>query len=228
MMIPPSIFYKMQLEGKSAEEIKTNIRGLKRRINHLKRVLEHPDYKHTFDPAEDVQLWCNREYLKVAIETLQAYGEEYHLTKAEQKALEFNDNILNISKIDFHIWGFFGPSINVTVTVDDKVKFAINKYGPEELPYERQEEYEKEDFFRYWDELFLGEWRKHYDLNKYGMAVCDGTQWEFTIEYNNGRKPFKSSGDNAYPHNFNRLLDCLEVNQLDDWEFDGEDNDQYE
>ena len=228
MMIPPSIFYKMQLEGKSVEEIKTNIRGLKRRINHLKRVLEHPNYKHTFDPAEDVQLWCNREYLKVAIETLQAYGEEYHLTKAEQKALEFNDNILNISKIDFHIGGFFGPFIDVSVIVEDKVKFAIHKYGPTELPYERKEEYEKEDFFRYWDELFLGEWHKHYDLRKYGMAVCDGTQWELTIEYNNGRKPFKSSGDNAYPHNFNRLLDFLEVNQLDDWEFDGEDNDQDE
>ena len=228
MMIPPSIFYEMQLEGKSVEEIKTNIRGLKRRINHLKRVLEHPDYKHTFDPAEDVQLGCNREYLQVAIETLQASGEEYHLTKAEQKALEFNDNIPNISKIDFYIGGYFGPSINVSVTVEDKVKFLTEKYGPEELPFERREEYDKEDFFRFWDELYLGEWRKHYDLSKYGMAVCDGTQWELTIEYNNGRKPFKSSGDNAYPHNFNRLLDCLEVNQFDDWDVDGDSDDQYE
>ena len=228
MMIPPSIFYKMQLEGKSVEEIKTNIRGLKRRINHLKRVLEHPNYTSTFHPSEDVQLGCNREYLKVAIEALQTMGEEYHLTKAEQKALDFNENIPNISKIDFHIGGYFGPFINVSVTVDDKVQFTINKYGPEELPYERQEEYEKEDFFRYWDELFLGEWRKHYDLSKYGMAICDGTQWELIIEYNNGRKPFKSSGDNAYPHNFSRLLDFLEVNQFDDWEDDEESDDDYE
>ena len=28
MMIPPSIFYKMQLEGKSVEEIKTNLMGI--------------------------------------------------------------------------------------------------------------------------------------------------------------------------------------------------------
>ena len=155
MMISPSTFYKMQLEGKSVEEIKTNIRGLKRRINHLKRVLEHPNYKSTFHPSEDVQLGCKREYLKVAIETLQAHGEEYHLTKEEQKVLEFNENIPNISKIDFYIGGYFGPSINVSVTVDDKVQFAIHQYGPTEVPYERQEEYEKEDFFRFWDELFL-------------------------------------------------------------------------
>ena len=36
--------------------------------------------------------------------------------------------------------------------------------------------------------------------------VCDGTQWELTIEYNNGRKPF-TCGSNAYPYNFKNLTE---------------------
>lgn len=222
MMIPPSIFYEMQIQGKSAEEIKTNIRGLKRRINHLKRVLEHPDYTSTFHPSEDVQLWCNREYLKVAIEALKTMGEEYHPSKAEQKALDFNENIPNISKIDFHIGGFFGPCTDVTVVIDDSVHIYINNIeSPATIPSEDYEEYTKEEFFRFFADLHMGEWSHSYDLFKYGCSVCDGTQWELTIEYNNGRKPFKSSGDNAYPYNFKKFLDviCLE-DEYNDWDDD--------
>ena len=41
MMISQDIFFELQLKDKSAEEIKTIIRGLKREINRLKNILEH-------------------------------------------------------------------------------------------------------------------------------------------------------------------------------------------
>ena len=72
-------------------------------------------------------------------------------------------------------------------------------------------------------DLNLGEWQRNYDLKKYGVYVLDGTQWELSIEYKNGRKPFKSSGDNAYPYNFNRLLELL---GLDEELYDESDDDE--
>ena len=214
MMIDPKTFFALELKGKSPEEIKTVIRSLKRRINHLKTVLEHPEYTHTICPSEDVQLSCNREYLEEAIAALEACGETYKPTLNEQKSIDFNNNISNISKITFHIGGFFGPNTDVSITVDDKVHTYICEMSdPVSIMKEREYEFDKEDFFEYFPDLHMGEWRKHYDLHKYGLCVCDGTQWELTIEYNNGRKPFKSTGDNAYPYNFKTFLEIIGVEE---------------
>lgn len=214
MMISPRTFFEYELKGKSPEQIKTVIRSLKRRISHHKKVLEHPDYTHTIDPSEDVQLWCSRDYLEQAILALEASGEAYKPTKKEQKALDFEANIPNISKINFHIGGFFGPNTDVFVDIDQAVHIYINEIeSPLTLPSENYGDYAKEDFFDSLKELHMGEWNKHYDLTKYDMFVLDGTQWDITIEYNNGRKPFKSSGDNAYPYNFNRLLELLGLDE---------------
>lgn len=35
--------------------------------------------------------------------------------------------------------------------------------------------------------------------------MCDGTQWELEFEYNNGHKPVRFDGDNAYPYNFKKV-----------------------
>jgi hypothetical protein len=210
MMISPQYFFASQLQGKSTDEIKTIIRCLKRKINHLKSVLEHPDYTHTIDPSEDVQLSCNRDYLKESIAALEARGESYKPTVAEQKDMDFNNNIPCISRIEFHIGGFFGPNTDVCITIDDTVHASIDKMSdPVTMEKENNVECPKEELFESLSDLHLGEWRRHYDLKKYGYFVCDGTQWELIIKYNNGRKPFKSSGDNAYPYNFTRFLEII-------------------
>ena len=88
MMICPKTFFELELKGKSPEEIKTVIRSLKRRINHLKTVLEHPDYTHTICPSEDVQLSCNREYLEEAIVALE--GKVLSTDKMGRKKLSYD------------------------------------------------------------------------------------------------------------------------------------------
>ena len=45
MMIGPEAYYEENLKGKTAEQIMTAIRSLKRDINRLKRVIEHPEYQ---------------------------------------------------------------------------------------------------------------------------------------------------------------------------------------
>ena len=84
----------------------------------------------------------------------------------------------------------------------------------------------KEEFLSELRELHLGEWRRHYNLTRYGYFVCDGTQWELTIEYNNGRKAESFSGDNAYPYNFNNLLELMYVDVEEFRDEDEEDEEE--
>lgn len=53
--------------------------------------------------------------------------------------------------------------------------------------------------------------------------VLDGTQWELTIEFSDGHKPFKTGGSNAYPYNFAALQELLGVEPDDE---DEEDTDE--
>ena len=224
MMIGPEGYYEENLKGKSAKQIMTAIRSLKREISRLKNIIEHPEYQCMIHPSNETQLWCCRLYLAKAKEALAEQGETYKPTKKEQKALDFEANIPNISKINFHIGGFFGPNTDVSIDIDQAVHIYINEIeSPLTLPSEDYGDYAKEDFFDSLKDLHMGEWNKHYDLTKYDMFVLDGTQWDITIEYNNGRKPFKSSGDNAYPYNFNRFLELL---GLDEELYDESDDDE--
>ena len=50
----------------------------------------------------------------------------------------------------------------------------------------------------------MGRWKKDYD-NPY---VLDGTSWDVTIKYNDGKK-WKSGGCNAFPYNFSGFLDIM-------------------
>lgn len=214
MMIGPEGYYEEKLKGKSAAQIMTAIRSLKREMNRLKDIIEHPEYQCMIHPSDETQLWCFRLYLARAKEALAEQGEVYKITKNEQKALDFATNIPNISKINFHIGGFFGPNTDVSVDIDQAVHIYINEIeSPITFPSEDYEEYTKKGFFDSLKDLHIGEWSKHYDLKKYGVYVLDGTQWELSIEYKNGRKPFKSGGDNAYPYNFNRFLELLGLDE---------------
>ncbi len=214
MMIGPEGYYEEKLKGKSAAQIMTAIRSLKREISRLKNIIEHPEYQCMMHPSDETQLWCFRLYLVRAKEALAEQGETYKPTKKEQKALDFEANIPNISKINFHIGGFFGPNTDVFVDIDQAVHIYINEIeSPLTLPSEDYGDYAKEEFYDSLKNLHLGEWQSNYNLTKYGYVVCDGTQWELSIEYNNGRKPFKSGGDNAYPYNFNRFLELLGLDE---------------
>ena len=44
----------------------------------------------------------------------------------------------------------------------------------------------------------------------------DGTQWSVDIEYEGEHKPVHIDGRNAFPYNFDNLLEFLEMNKEDD------------
>ena len=77
------------------------------------------------------------------------------------------------------------------------------------------EKIDKQEFLEAFKDLRIGEWRKKYDTYRFNIAVMDGTQWHLEIYFSNGHGPVKIYGDNAYPYNFDRLLDLFEIENKD-------------
>ena len=213
MMINPETYYAMNLKGKSQEEIMKKIRSLKIQIGQLKRSIENTDdmVLEVF-PSRLTRLKCDRDYLERAIRAYEEAGGEYVRSKAEQKDHDFNEALDSMSKLVFTIGGFFCGHETRTFTVSDgqvlvdveKTMISMDKeeYGP----------YRKEEFISGIKALHIGEWKRTYN----DLLVMDGTQWELDIYYNNGRRPTKISGSNAYPYNFDDLKEFLEVEMEDE------------
>ena len=219
MMISPETYYEEYLKGKKPEEILKAIRSLKREITRLKNIAEHPEYVCEMHPSESVRISCSQDYLERAKLALKESGVEYQPTKSELKAIEFDANIPNISKIIFSIGGFLCGEELVEVTITDDT--AELKYGRSYIPtnpddFDKTETIDKATFLEEFKRLHIGEWRKNYNTKRFGYTVLDGIQWELEIHYSNNTKPVKIYGDNAYPYNFARLKDLLMCDDLEE------------
>ena len=209
MMISPESFYHMELEGKSISQIEKVIRKLKKEMTNLKKAIECPDPEAPsvlMEPSLEVQLKCTREYLERAKVALVEAGGEYVPNQAEQRVIDFDNNIEFISKIRFDIGGFFNGNQIFTYSISgDKVTWGRGGFSfvDFKLPeYTPQTKKELLDAFR---EFHIGEW-KHKYVDPY---VLDGTQWGLEIEYSNGRKTAKYYGSNAFPFNFDEFSEFM-------------------
>lgn len=221
MMICPETYYEMNLKGKDEKQLLSAIRGLKNEIGHLKKVMEHPDYKNTpmMHPSEGVRVSCTREYLTRAIQALEETGGTYQPSKAELKAKEFQDNLEYLSKITFEIGGFFdGITRYVIEFQGDKAGFISSKFDCilEEKPMD------KEEVIWLLSRLYIGEWKKYYDPKRFGYFVLDGTQWNVSFEYSNGYKTVEFAGSNDYPYNFSEFIEIFGLDEDMEFEEDEE------
>lgn len=213
MMISPEYYYEEYLKGKNEKQILSAIRGLKNRIGHLKNVIENPNYgtEPIIHPSEDVQISCNRLYLQRAIKVLDDMGCPYKYSKAELKSIELQNDLEHISKISFEIGGYFQGFTEyvIEITDDSATMSSINCLSPERNEVEKK--IDKNELLYQLSELYIGEWRKDYNPERFGIAVLDGIQWQLKLEFNNDRKPCEFSGSNSYPYNFNKLLDIFKI-----------------
>ena len=212
MMMSPESYYEMYLKGKDEKQLLSAIRGLKKEIGHLKNVMEHPEYKNgvLMEPSEDVRISCNREYLSRAIQAYEELGGTYIPSRAEKKAMDFQDNLRFLSKITFEIGGYFDGMTSYTLEFrEDEVYFTTSKF---DMSFE-ETSMEKETILWLLSRLYIGEWKKYYDPKRFGYSVLDGTQWSVSFEYCNDIKTVAFAGSNDYPYNF---IGFFEVFSLDD------------
>ena len=71
MMVDPEWYYEEYLKGKSAEQIRSRIRSLQRKIRQLQKEVDNPNSDGwMICPGPDVQLEMHRLYLQRANEAL--------------------------------------------------------------------------------------------------------------------------------------------------------------
>ena len=218
MMISPETFYDERLKGKTPEQIISVIRSLKREIGRLKNIVEHPGYECTMRPSESTRISCSRLYLERAKEALLEAGGEYIPSAAERKVMEFDENIPHINKVVFAIGGYFGGYQTKTYTVIGEKIYVSTEHSLDIEPkddYPKIEPLDKEDFLEQLESLHIGEWHKHYNTERFGYTVLDGTQWDLEIYFSNDYRPVKIYGSNAYPYNFDRLIELVEIENED-------------
>ena len=217
MMIDPETYYEEYLKGKTAEQIVSKIRSLKREINYLKNTMEHPEYQCMVHPSEDVRIGCNRLYLERAKQALTQAGGSYIPTKAELRAEEFHANIPYVSKVEFCIGGFFEGFETRSYIIDgDHIHMDVEQSlvsKPSHAEEAGVEETDKESFLKRLADLHIGEWRRNYDLSRFGYAVLDGTQWHLYIYFSNGHRTVKIHGSNDYPYNFHELAELFGLDE---------------
>ena len=212
MMISPETFYEENLKGKSAEKILSVIRGLKQTIGCLKDIMEHPDYVKTMCPSEDVQISCNREYLRRAKQALAEVGGKYTPSHAELKAEKFNANLPYVCRVEFEIHGYLSGCEERTYVIEDgKVITKAYMHIPT-IPSEEQFcDLDKDTLINGLADLHIGEWRREYDPMRFDIAIDDGFTWYLNIYFSNGARPVKIDGCNNYPYNFAELLELFQI-----------------
>lgn len=212
MMISPETFYREKLEGKSAEEILSVIRGLKREIGRLKNIMEHPEDQCMMHPSENVRISCNRDYLERAKQALVEVGGTYTPSQAELRAEKFNANLSYVSLVEFNINSFHAGYEGKTYTIENG-ELTIEREGtiPPD-PYDfRDEEMDKDTLLAGLADLHIGEWRREYAPKRFDIAVRDSFTWNLNFYFSNGARPVKISGYNSSPYNFEQLLELLNI-----------------
>lgn len=183
MMICPETFYEMNLKGKTAEQIMTVIRSLKQEIGRLKNIVEHPNYVCTMLPSECARISCSRDYLGRAKQALEEVGGAYTPSATEHKVMEFDVNIPYINKVVFCIGGYLdGCETRIYTVHGDKIHTDVEHpliLKPSNIG--EIEEMDKDYFLEAIEDLHIGGWHK----------------------------PVKIYGDNAYPYNFDRVLELF-------------------
>ncbi len=202
MMISPGNFYD-EIKDKSAEEIRTEIRRLKRSITKLKDEIENPGSEPDMVcPSRETVIYWSREYLEMAKKALADAGGEYKETKEEKRARAFLERLPSLRRMELEIGGFFGVWEKYVIEIDgDTLKRdpVMVLSDLDQLEVETREE-----LLEHLREMHLEEWRKDYSPEQDGTRILDGTQWSLRLQYADG-KTREYEGDNVYPWNFGEL-----------------------
>ena len=215
MMISPEAYYEEYLQGKSQSAILQQISFLKQEIGRLKEVLESVENspEAMIMPSPLTRIKCNREYLEMAKLALEEAGGQYVPTDEELRDQSFDTKLATMHRFTLEIGGFFNGYTKYKYTISgERVLFDADHsfyLKPSNLPV--YEPFTREEFVRGIAALHIGEWKERYE----NLYVLDGTQWSISIEYENGKESFEIYGSNAYPYNFEELIEFLGIDNLD-------------
>ena len=211
----------METEKKkiSPEELEEQIRAGKEEIQRIKDRMERPgkQLRPTVTREDLKALRIAREQLAQAKEALLAAGGNYPADEADRRAAELLDNLPCFAKLTFEIGGYFGGYQTHTIEriengrPGERPVIKYDRQGTSICPPAPPAEDElslpdgidsAEKVIDHLKELHVEEWMPEYWPDRFGVVVCDGTQWSLKIEFSNGHPAWEVYGSNSYPYNF--------------------------
>ncbi len=218
MMVSPEAYYEYHLKGKTAAEILSVIRGLKREIGHLKKMMEEPDYGPVITPSTmnhldsgvPSRLQHARAYLAKAQAALTEAGGIYNPSQAELRSITFDANIPAISQMALSI-GIVGKAPEVRTIIPSNDHLTLTLQQPYRALVNETIPMTGNDFLAAIRKIHIGEWRKNYSPHKTRYDISKDIRWELQVYYANGSKPFIASGRNCYPYNFFLLRQLFQI-----------------
>lgn len=218
MMIGPGSFIAENIEGKTREEAVKEVKSLWREIRRLKKMIEEESRSEEmmYHPSPGVRISVYHDYIEAAKAYFEEQGWEYEPSKEEIKDREFNDRLDQVEKIEVEYGGFFGGGVSLTITFDGediRVNRIARPYAvdPDKTDKDEFEGMTRTEVLDEIKKIHMGEWASDYN-NPY---VLDGTQWSVAFKYSDGKKR-EFGGSNKYPYNFDRFLDVMLIESIDD------------
>ena len=213
MLIDPYIYCVDLLKEKTLSEMESKIRGLRQGMSRLKTIVESPRYKEKIDisyPDEYTQISWYRDCIMYARTLYEQAGGVYKPSKLEEKDNEFDARIEMIETIKFTRSESFKDDRTLTVSFagEDVVlrkSLPFSGYS-EQIVMKRSKTIWLERF----RDAHIGEWRRSYNSERYGISVNDVKQWELEIVYQDVKRK-KYDGSNVYPFSYNELLVLFEL-----------------
>lgn len=208
MMMSPESYY-MGLKGKTADEILTELNGLRQEISELKAALRSQDLTEPdIKPSWDVRLAMALDYFDMAKKALLEAGGEYVPTEDERRALDFNARLDGLTVLEFTVSRHF--LVAKTLSADfsggktsAKIICETNPlYGNDSR--KKVGEIERERLIAGLKSIHMGDWDSAYNL----PGILDGEDWSVTLRFSGGSEEcFR--GSNAWPFSFTRFCGIM-------------------
>ena len=215
MMMSPESYY-MGLEGKTAEEILTELNGLRREISELKAALRSNDFTvPDIKPSRGVRLSMALDYFDMAKKALIEAGGEYTPTEDERRALGFNTRLDGLTALEFTVSRHF--LITKTLSADFSGGKTSAKIICETNPLYGNEmrkkvgEIEREQLIAELKSIHMGDWDSAYNQ----LGILDGEDWSVTLRFSGGSEEC-FHGSNGYPFSFTQFCDIMGYEDFDE------------
>lgn len=135
------------------------------------------------------------------------------------KDIDWQQQERTITKIEFECGGFFGGYTTYRLIFDTNGAelYRTPSLGESE-PFDKKVYSAQEaDYLK---ERFSLIRTEYWNANYPNPSVCDGEQWSLAIHYSDGYRS-SSSGSNAYPENWNSILEFFGIDDDNEAEFTG-------
>ena len=182
------------------------------------------NYNSLFDVLELVKKEAKKQsiYLDFSRYYGQYVGLPYNIPfvvktkrpKSQKYITNFNEKLRDAKKFKLHIFDYFNPGFPTEITFEDNKVYRYSRPWSmnDDLDGEKQIlDMIKEEFIYELVNINIAAWDREY-VDPY---VLDGTQWNFEIQYNDGKKK-KYSGSNDFPNGFEELCELFGLDYFDE------------